>query len=341
MKQAFFAILLVTTAATAFTALPALGYSSSSGFILGGYMLFPLNPPGDQFTIDTYYGTAGVIKFQPGIVKRFDNTLFQSSLEYRKVIEKQWYGWGNNTDPDSSAAMDYEKQNLTADLTLFTNRGISLSCGLDLRHSSVFNREESFLWARTPGNIFQSTWTGGLTGRVTYSAPTPINGTVLFSTEGFFQMGDVSYSGITGKVRASISPWNGGTVAAGGQIHRQFGIENTPAAYASGIGQNVNFRGYSDNRFTGPLWTLYQFQIKNDLYSIHDFEGNHILTIGMTLFAEAGSTAEVLDDFSMEGLHTDIGFGMNFRIQHGAEMRIDAAWGDEGMLIQSGFDQAF
>ncbi len=341
MKKAFFAILLVSTAATAFTALPALGYSSSSGFIFGGYMLFPLDPPGDQFTIDTYYGTAGVIKFQPGIVKRFDNILFQSSLEYRKVLGKEWYGWGNNTDPDTSAAMDYEKQNLTADLTLLTNRGFALSCGLDLRHSSVFNREESLLWGRIPGEIFESTWTAGLTGKVSYIVPAPLDGNVLFSTEGFFQMGDVSYSGVTGKIRASISPWNGGTIAAGGMVHRQFSIENTPVAYASGIGQNVNFRGYSDNRFTGPLWTLYQLQLKNDIYSIHDFEGNHILTIGMEVFAEAGSTADEFNEFTMEELHSDVGLGMTFKIQHGAEMRIDAAWGDEGMLIQSGFDQAF
>ncbi len=341
MKQALFAILLVTAAATAFTALPALGYSSSSGFIIGGYILFPLTSPGNQITIDTYYGTAGVIKFQPGIVRRFDNMLFQSSLEYRKVLEKQWYGWGNNTDPDSSAAMDYEKQNLTAGLTLFTSRGFSLSGGLDLRHSSIFNREENHLWERIPGEVFESTWTGGLTGKVSYTAPVPLEGNILLSTEGFFQEGDASYSGITGKIRGTVNPWNGGTVALGGMLHRQFSIGDTPLAYASGIGQNVNFRGYSDNRFTGPLWTLYQLQIKNDIYSIHDFEGNHILTIGMVVFAEAGSTAEQLDEFSMEGLHTDVGLGVNLRIQHGAEMRIDAAWGDEGMLIQSGFDQAF
>ncbi len=78
MKKAILVFILLTGAASAFTALPAIGYSASSGFILGGYLLFPLSAEGDQFSIDTYYGTAGVIKFQPGLVKKFDSGLFSS-----------------------------------------------------------------------------------------------------------------------------------------------------------------------------------------------------------------------------------------------------------------------
>lgn len=341
MRQTILTLILITAAASAFTALPALGYSASSGFILGGYLLFPLAAPGDQFTIDTYYGTAGVIKFQPGMVRRFNSGLHVSTLEYRKVLAKKWYGWGNNTDPDSSAAMDYEKQNLLANYTVFSDNGFSFTGGLDVRHSTIFNREESTLWERLPGDVFSSTWTAGLSGRVTYTVPVSLDGDVLFSADGFFQAGDVSYSGLTGMIRGTVNPWERGTIALGGKIHRQFKASETPVPYASGIGQNVNFRGYSDYRFTGPVWTLYQLQVKNDLYSIHDFEGNHLLTIAMVVFAEAGSVAERFEKLSINELHTDLGLGLRFEIQHGAEMRLDAAWGDEGMLIQTGFDQAF
>ena len=341
MKTTILAVALFAAAASAFTALPALGYSASSGFIIGGYLLFPLATPGDQFTIDTYYGTAGVIKFQPGLVRRFSNGFSVSTLEYRKVLSKKWYGWGNNTDPDSSAAMDYEKQNFLANLTVLSGSGFSFTGGLDIRHSAIFNREESILWERLPGDVFSSTWTAGLSGRITYTVPVPHDGSVLFAADGFFQAGDVSYSGITGMIRGTVNPWESGTIALGGRIHRQFNVSETPVPYASGIGQNVNFRGYSDYRFTGPVWTLYQLQVKNDLFTAHDFEGNHLLTIAAVAFAEAGSVAERPGDLSTESLHTDLGLGLRFEIQHGAEMRIDAAWGDEGMLIQTGFDQAF
>ncbi len=341
MRQAIFTLILITAAANAFTALPALGYSASTGFILGGYLIFPLTSPGDQFSIDTYYGTAGVIKFQPGLTRRFDNGLLASTLEYRKVLEKKWYGWGNNTNPDSSAAMDYEKQNIIADFTIYSDNGFSFTAGVDVRHSSVFNREESTLWERLPGKVFASTWSAGPCGRITYTLSAPFDGDILLSTEGFYQTGDVSYSGITGKIRGSVKPWTAGTVTLGGRIHRQFNTADTPLPYASGIGQNVNFRGYSDNRFTGQLWTLYQLQVKNNIYSVHDFEGNHLLTIALVAFAEAGEAAEDLQLLSTGGLHTDLGLGLRLEIQDGAEMRVDAAWGDEGMLIQTGFDQAF
>ena len=129
MKKTMLILILISAAATAFTALPALGYSASSGFIIGAYMLFPLAPTGDQFTIDTYYGTAGVIKFQPGLIKKFDSGLFNSTLEYRKVLEKDWYGWGNSTNSDSSATMDYEKRNLLADFTFPLDNGFFISAG--------------------------------------------------------------------------------------------------------------------------------------------------------------------------------------------------------------------
>lgn len=341
MKRSMLVLILISAVATAFTALPALGYSASSGFIFGAYMLFPLTSPTDQFTIDTYYGTAGVIKFQPGMIKKFDSGLLNSTLEYRKVLEKDWYGWGNNTNSDSSTTMDFEKQNLLANFTVPLNNGFFVSAGVDVRHSSVFNREESVLWDRLPGQVFGSTWTGGLRAKIGLVVPTLLDGDLFVSTEGFFQEGDVSYSGITGSVRETVRPWARGQISLGARLHRQFSIENTPVPFASGIGQNVNFRGYSDYRFTGPIWTVYQLEVKNTIFSVHDEEGNHLLTGSVAVFAEAGETAEEFTELSVNGLHTDVGLGLRFMLQPGAEMRIDAAWGDDGMLIQSGFDQAF
>jgi hypothetical protein len=343
MRKTVLAIILVTAAASAFTALPVLGYSASSGFILGGFILFPLAAPPSvsQLSIDAYYGTAGVIKFQPTLTRAFHGGLFTSTLEYRNVKGKNWFGWGNSTDPDSSATMDFEKRNLVADFSFPAGAGFFFSGGLDVRQSTVFNREESVLWDRLPGQVFNSTWTAGATGGIGFIMQGPLNGEILQSTEGFFQAGDVLYGGVTEKIRVTAKPWNGGEIALGARVHRQFNIENTPLPFASGIGQNTNFRGYSDYRFTGAVWTLYQFEAEHRILSLRDSGGNQLLTMAVAVFAEAGEAAEDFKSLTTAGLHTDFGFGFRLGVQPDAEMRADAAWGDEGMLIQTGFDRSF
>ncbi|MCK5786657.1 MAG: hypothetical protein KAH54_08885 [Candidatus Sabulitectum sp.] len=341
MRKTALTLVLITSLASAFAALPTLGYSASSGFIFGGYLLFPFADETGQVSVNTYYGTAGVIKFQPELVRTFGAGVLRSSLDYRKVIEKEWYGWGNATDPDSFASMDFEKANLLIDLTVPAGDRFFLTGGLDLRHSTVFNREESILWERLPGDVFGSTWTAGLNGKVDYLVPVPLNGDVLLSTSGFFQAGDVSYSGVTGKIRYTVRPWTDGEVALGARLHRQFNIADTPIPDVSGIGQNQNFRGYRDYRFTGPLWTLYQLEAREDLFTLGDVEAGKSLTIGVTAFAEAGEAAETFEKFTVSRLHYDYGCGLNIKLNPSAQMRIDAAWSEEGMLIQSAFGLSF
>lgn len=341
MKKTVLTLLLVVTMASGFSALPTLGYSASSGFIFGGYLLFPFRDATGHMSVNTYYGTAGVIKFQPGIVKNFDIGLLVSTLDYRKVIEKECFGWGNATDPDTFALMDFEKANLVVDLTIPAGDRLFFTGGLDVRHSSIFNREENILWERLPGDVFGSTWTAGLNGRIDYQVPVPFNWNVLLSTRGFFQAGDVSYGGVTGKIRGTVRPWTGGEIALGARAHRQFNIADTPVPYMSGIGQNENFRGYMDYRFTGPVWALYQLEVRNDLFTLGDVEAGKSLTIGVTAFAEAGEAAEEFEELSISRLHTDYGCGLNVKLNPSAQMRIDAAWSDEGMLVQSAFGLSF
>ncbi len=341
MRKTILALIFICSLASAFSALPTLGYSASSGFIFGGFLIFPLDPPTGQFTVNTYYGTAGVIKFQPGLVRIFDSGILSSSLDYRKVKEKEWYGWGNSTDADSFAMMDFEKANLTVDFTVPAGEGFFVTAGLDVRHSSVFNREESVLWNRLPGDVFGSTWTGGLGGRIDYLVATPVNGDLFVSTGGFFQAGNVSYSGVSGKIRGTVRPWNSFEIALGTRVHRQFGIEDTPIPDVSGLGQNENFRGYKDYRFTGPVWALHQFEVRKDFFSLGGAEGEQSATFGLSAFAEAGEVAEEFSELSVSRQHTDYGCGVSIKLNSSALMRIDAAWSDEGMLIQSAFGQSF
>jgi hypothetical protein len=341
MKKTLFFLLILSTMAGAVSVLPTLGYSASSGFIFGGFLLFPLTSPPGQFTVNTYYGTAGVIKFQPGYTRLYGQGLLTSTIGYRKVIEKEWYGWGNNTDPDSFAVMDFEKANLLADFTIPVGNHFSFTAGFDVRHSSVFNREQSALLNRLPGKTFSSTWSAGLGGKVSCRYSTPLNGDLLLGINGFFQAGNVFYAGVSGKIRETLSLWQGGEIALGARAHKQFNVTETPVSYMSGLGQNENFRGYSDCRFTGSVWTLYQIEVRHDLFSLGNIEEDQGLTVGMTVFAETGEAAEEFTDISTDRLHTDYGCGLNIKLSEAAQMRLDAAWSEEGMLVQSAFGKSF
>jgi len=341
MKITLLVLLGLTLVANAFTALPALGYSSSAGFIIGGYFVFPMMESQSLFSIDTYYGTNGVIKFQPNLIKKTDWGFLESSLEIRKVLERNWYGWGNETDGDSTALMDFEKGNLLFGFAAPLGDKFFIASGLDVRHSSIFNREQSNLWDNMPGEVYASTWTGGLYGEAGVNIPIPLNGNLLVATDGFFQMGDVSYSGVTTKIKGTVSPWNRAELSLGGRVHKQFNIEETPIVYGSGIGQNLNFRGYNDYRFSGAVWSLAQIELEQDLFTLKNPEELPLLTMSIAVFAENGTVADSFDNLSFGDSHYDYGCGVRFELNPEAKMRVDTAWGDNGMLIQTGFDRAF
>ena len=342
MKHALSALALAAAAAGAVTALPILGYSSSTGFLIGGFVITQLeqSPPGSSASLDAYYGTAGVIKFQPSLTLVTDNGLFETSLECRKVLNKSWFGWGNQTDPDSTAEMDYEKYDLLAQYSMPLTGNLFVTAGLDARFSTVFNREESILWDRVPGGGFNETLTAGLTGGITAVFPGPLAGNILLEARGFFQRGDASYAGVTGRARIQTRPWENGTLALAGRLHRHFNVKETPVPFTSGIGANVDFRGYSDNRFTGSVWTIAQLEVEQRLFQLVDEEGNPALSLKVAAFMEAGHTADSFGDLSMDDLHTDFGGGIRIGASDQAQMRIDAAWGDEGMVLSTGFDSA-
>ncbi len=342
MKTALILLAAAAAVSCAATVLPILGYSSSTGFLIGGYMVTGIqtDPPGSSFSVDAYYGTAGVIKFQPSFTRIFHGGALNSYLECRRILEKKWFGWGNDTDPDSSALMDFEMYRLSGNYTFPVSGGIFITAGVEARHSSVYNREESALWDRMPGQVYDATLTAGLSGGITGVCPGPMEGDMLLEARGFFQTGDVSYSGLTGRARIQARPWSGGQLALGSRLHRHFGIQSTPIPYTSGIGANVDFRGYSDHRFTGPVWAIAQFEVSQLVAELRNEEGEPALSLTLAAFTEAGRTAESFGEMTMKNIHTDIGGGVRIGAGGEATMRMDAAWGDEGMVLSTGFQSA-
>lgn len=342
MKAALIVLTVAAAVSGAVTILPILGYSSSTGFLIGGYMIqgFETIPPGSSFSLDAYYGTAGVIKFQPSFTRVFHGGVLNTYLECRKLLEKKWFGWGNQTSPDSSALMDLEMNRLSGNYTFPLSSRVFITTGVEARHSSVFNREESILWDRMPGQVFDATLTAGLNGGITAVFPGPVKGDILLEAGGFFQTGDVSYSGLSGRARIQARPWSGGQLALGSRLNRHFGIQSTPIPYTSGIGANVDFRGFSDHRFTGPVWAIAQFEVSQLVVEFKNEENEPALSLTLAAFTEAGRVAGSFGEMTMKNIHTDIGGGIRIGAGGEATMRMDAAWGDEGMVLSTGFQSA-
>ncbi|PIE52638.1 hypothetical protein CSA37_05250 [Candidatus Fermentibacteria bacterium] len=337
MKIATALLVTVTASASlALTALPTAGYSSSTGLILGGFLITD-----SQFSLDGYYGTAGVIKFQPSYTAELKNGIISTELEYRKMLKKKWFGWGNDTDGDSTATMDIEMFHLTGSYTAPITEELLITAGLDARHSTVYNMESSPLWSMMQGREFNPVLTIGPMLKLTLIRQAPMNGEALLETGGFFQTGDVSYGGFASRGRLTLKPWNGGETALGARYYRHFGVEQTPVPYTSSLGSQTDFRGYSDYRFTGEAWLIGQFEVRQTLLTLTDSENISRFSFGFAAFAEAGRTAVKASELTLENLHTDIGGGIRIGTGQDAKMRIDAAWGDEGMKISAGFDSAF
>ncbi len=333
---------LTAVCAWAVTALPILGYSSATGFLLGGYVISGLENslPGSSVSLDAYYGTAGVIKFQPSVTLVTQSGVLQASLESRKLLDKQWFGWGNGTDPDSSAGMDLEMYALKVEYSLPLSEVFFATAGAEGRFSTVFNIQESPVWDEMPGQVFDETFTAGLGGGLTAVFPHAGPGTLLLEARGFFQEGQVSYSGITGRTRYSLNPWHNGGIAAAGRLHRHFNAAETPVPYAPGIGSNVDFRGYSDHRFTGSYWTILQLEVSQKVLELKDEEGRTAISLSLAAFTEAGRAGESLEEVFQNGYHHDFGGGLRIGAGEQASMRFDAGWGDEGMVISTGFSSA-
>lgn len=342
MKHISFLLLSAAVSAHAVTVLPTLGYSSSTGFLLGGYLVSPSGAPGfTTISLDAYYGTAGVLKFQPSFSRMAGRGMVNASVEQRKMLEKSWYGWGNETLPDSAASMDLETTEAIVEYAVGSGEGLGFTLGLTVRHSSVFNRQESHLWDRLPGQVHGSTWTGGPRAGITALLPVSPAAHLTAGADALFQEGDVSYGGVTGRLTLNTFPWKGGEAALGTRFHRHFNTSKTPVPFVPGIGAQNDFRCYDDHRFTGALWAIAQMEVRQLLLTLDRGEENPPLTLTAAVFAEAGETADSWNELSINGLHTGAGCGFRLGVGSGALMRIDAGWGDQGMILTSGFRNAF
>jgi len=338
-------LLMANAQVRAFSLFPILGYSSSTGFIIGGTAAEPILTPDSVqtgiYTLGMLYGTTGMVSVRADGVRALPTGSRQCSLEYRRLMERDWFGWGNNTHPDTTAEMDYEKQSLTILFGRAVGRGLLLHAGVSVRHSSVYRRQESMLWDRTPSTEFGSTWTLGPDVGVTLNRGLPGGPRYSAGLTGAFQTGDVTYGSITGRLSGWLPAPGGIEVGASLKASRHYGADRTPAPYAPCIGEAQGFRGYSDFRFTGPVWLLGSAEARKMLISFDVPLFDSPWQAGLAVFADAGQVAESFSGLCMKRYHFDSGVGLRLLTHDNLMLNIDGAWGDEGLMVGAGIQHPF
>lgn len=338
-------LLMATAQVRALSVFPVLGYSSSTGFIIGGTAAEPILTPDSVqtgiYTLGMLYGTTGMVSVTADGVSVLPTGSRQCSLAYRRFMESDWFGWGNNTHPDTTAEMDYERQSLSILFGRAVGRGLLFHAGFSVRHSSVYKRQESPLWDRTPSDEFGSTWTIGPDAAVTLNRGLPGAPRYSAGLTGALQTGSVTYGSITGRLSAWLPVPGELEIGAALKASHHYGADRTPTPYTPCIGEAQGFRGYSDFRFTGPVWLLCSAEARKMFLSFDVPVFDSHWQAGLAVFADAGQVAESFSGLGMKRFHFDSGVGLRLLTHDNLMLNIDGAWGDEGLTVSAGIEHPF
>lgn len=338
-------LLLATTRVQALSVFPVLGYSSSTGFMLGGTAAEPLFTP-DRIqtgvcTFGAMYGTKGIVTARANCIRALDRGSRQFSLSYEKLADRQWFGWGNSTSPDTTAEMDYERQSLSALFGRAVARGLVVHAGGSVRHSSVYGRRQSPLWDETPSREFGSTWTFGPDAGVTFGRGLPGFPRYSAGITASLQTGSVTYGSVMGRLSAWLPAPGGLELALSMRASRHYGTDRTPIPYSPCIGEEQGFRGYSSFRFTGPVWVLCSVEARRMFLSFETPVFDRPWQAGLAVFADAGQVSGSFTGLGMGRFHYDSGLGLRLLTHDNLMLKVDGAWGDEGLAVSAGMEHPF
>ncbi len=345
LRCLFFLLILVTANTQALSLFPTAGYSSETGLLLGGTLMAPILSPDSLqtglYTIGAYYGTSGVVSVKADAVRAMSMGGVRFSGRYQRLLEADWFGWGNRTDPDTSAVMDFEKQNLSILFSRVLAPGLMFQAGISARHTTVYDREESELWERAPSTRFGSTWTLGPDAGISLGGGGIEGFRWSAGLSGSCQTGDVTYGCITSQFSAWVPAPGRLELGVSATAARHYGTADTPIPFMPSLGQSQGFRGYSDFRFTGPVLLLCSAEIRKMLLTISVPVFNQPWQAGVAVFADAGQVADSISGLAFGRFHGDAGAGLRLLTQDRLMLKFDGAWGDEGLCISAGVENPF
>jgi len=321
--------------------LPVLGYSSSSGFQLGG-LLSNITRDEDHataFTALAWYGTKGALTFKPEVRFFGPGGTWTIGASYVKNIDSKWYGWGNNGDNDSLALYDRERQTLYGALDRPLGSGFLVHGGIEVRHSCAFAFEDSLgLFDSSPSDENSSIWTVGPSLRLTHKTAGPLATTV--SIGGFHQLGEASYSEVEIQTSLVASLNDRTSTGLNLVLTKHFDTASTPFPFLPSLGGDEGLRGFSGDRFRGAWTCVANLELRRTLFLLKD-ENDNEFGLGAVLFTDIGQVGDEFGNLRLDRFHFDAGVGLRSFLPGGALMRVDVGWSNEGMGIQTGFSELF
>ncbi len=334
-------LVLFSIPSLAWKVFPLVSYSSSSGVLLGGIVSHNMIPPfsPSAFNCVAYGYTGGSLLAGPEFFFPVGSGFMSIKADYRVDKGSSFYGWSNDGDKDVHTSYDREMQCISGIYRFSPTPGISLSTGIEINHSTVYDRSEDILWASSPCSDYSSLWSAGPVIEALWTFPRLIEGYTSIVTD--YQMGSgFSYSNVKASL-AFFTPVGASTTPAlriSGEKH--FGTSETPFPYLPNLGGNTGLRGYHDRRFGGSWTLLANLELRQRLFTFIIDESNTI-ELGVVLFGDAGQAVNDLDDVEWDRFHLDGGLGLRMTIPGGATLRVDFAKSPEGLGIQMAFAELF
>ncbi len=311
--------------------MPVTGYNPSAGFVYGIRIKSIQEMGLDTGTLHLVSSTGSMQRMVLSLSESALDGSFSLVAEHLKLPEIQFFGYGNNGDADSTADFSGEAQRLRL---LYNHRiasPFSLKLGIETRHSTTYNREESALWSTLPGEQYNSVWTTGPVAGVRLESASSPAGYIKLDAD--WQSGnDMTYSTITGQTALFCPIPRINTVfACRAMLKRHIGTETTPFMWQSSLGGSDDLRGYKRNRFSGDWLMLNNIELRHSIFRADSGSSSILHGVGITLFGDAGQVSDSFDTLRWNRYHLSGGVGIRIHLSGDRTVRLDIAKSPEGM----------
>lgn len=317
--------------------LPVFSYSGDTGFVYGA-MAGLQTDSGAMLSIAGYAGTRGGQSESFGAVVPDARGAWTVALSHEQLVGREFFGWGNGGDPDSSLEFDCETDRILAGRSLALGR-LTFEVGGEVRHTSSYDMEGGDLWQTLPVLDAGSTWSAGpLAGATVRGFPGSAGRVALSACR---QAGDGFGYTETELEAVSFVPL-GGSLLLGLRYCAAFhaGTDGTPLGFMPGLGEPELLRGYPSDRFRGAWSHVANLELRRPLLFLPG-PGNEPASVVAAVFADAGQAADDPDGITWGGWHADAGAGLRLCLGP-AVMRLDCAFlGEEGVALGASLGDSF
>jgi len=323
--------------------LPVAGYNSFAGIVYGVRIRLKEEIGLDNGTLQLVHSTKNMERMALSFSAPALDGSLSFFMEQLKLPKVSFFGYGNSGDYDSTAEFAGEAQRLRL---LYSRRMIApltVGLGIETRHSTTYDREESILWSTLPGKYYNSIWT---VGPVVHAR---LESALFSSLTGYMELdmdwqtgNDITYSRYTWRSALFCPvPVINTTAACRVILKRHIGMGTTPFMLLSFMGGADDLRGYRRNRFAGEWFLLSNFELRRNIFSFGSDSSSFLQGIGIAVFGDAGQVSDSFDTLRWNRFHLSGGGGIRIYLSGDRTIRLDISKSPESMGGSISFREMF